>query len=67
MKYTFYLNKFTLSGGFPQSEVNYRYDIATLESEAESVENAYEEIVDKVPEGYRIWCWRTDEKVPDEV
>lgn len=62
MKFSFAVNLFT-----PQTPGSTTYKVLTLEAEAPTVEEAYEQIKPQIPEGHRMWCWWSNEKVSDEA
>lgn len=61
MKFTFGIDVFTPIEGKPHT-----FKILTLETEATTVEEAYEKIKPQIPEGHKMWYWHTDERVTDE-
>ena len=61
MKFTFGIDHFTPIEGKPHTS-----KVMTLETEAETVEEAYAKIEPLIPAGHRMWYWHTDERVTDE-
>lgn len=57
-KYTFHTTHFV-----PIGESTYK--CTTFEVEAEDVEKAYEQALPQFPEGSRLFCWHSDEPVPE--
>ena len=60
MKFSFATNKFTPIEGQP-----HRFHVLTLEEEADTVEQAFAQVEPKIPEGHKMFCWWSDEKVEE--
>jgi hypothetical protein len=57
-RYHFHINKFERVG-----ETN-TFKVLTFTAEAETLDQAYEQVKDQIPEEHRVWAWWTEETIP---